>query len=66
MLEIKPLWQAYLDRKHKHEQQGIVDAELETYRWMIEVLRVSLFAQELKTKMPVSAKRVKKQMELVQ
>lgn len=65
MLEIKPLWQDYLDRKQKHEQQGIVDVELENYRWMVEELRVSLFAQELKTKMPVSAKRVKKQMESV-
>ncbi len=65
MLEIKPLWQDYLDRKQRHEQQGIVDVELENYRWMVEELRVSLFAQELKTKMPVSAKRVKKQMESV-
>ena len=63
--EIKSLWQAYFDRKQKHEKQGVVDVELETYRWMIEELRVSLFAQELKTKLPVSAKRVKKQMELV-
>ena len=63
VLEIKPLWQAYLDRKQKHDKQGIVDAELETYRWMIEELRVSLFAQELKTKMPVSVQRLKKQWE---
>ena len=65
VLEIKPLWQAYLDRKQKHDKQGIVDAELETYRWMIEELRVSLFAQELKTKMPVSVQRLKKQWERV-
>ncbi len=65
VLEIKPLWQAYLDRKQKHEKQGIVDAELETYRWMIEELRVSLFAQELKTRMPVSVQRLKKQLERV-
>ncbi len=64
-LELKPLWQFYMDRKKRHEEQGIVDAELDTYRWMVEELRVSLFAQELKTKMPVSVKRVKNQMELV-
>jgi ATP-dependent helicase HrpA len=40
-----------------------MDAELKTCRWMIEELRVSLFAQELKTKVPVSAKRVKQRME---
>ena len=65
LLEIKPLWQTYLDRKQKHEKQGIVDAELETYRWMIEELRVSLFAQELKTRVPVSVQRLKKQWEKV-
>jgi ATP-dependent helicase HrpA len=65
LLEIKPLWQAYMDRKQKHQKQGIVDVELETYRWMIEELRVSLFAQELKTKMPVSVQRLKKQLERV-
>lgn len=60
MLEIKPLWQKYLERKARHEKQGIVDPELEKYRWMIEELRVSLFAQELGTKMPVSVKRLEK------
>ncbi len=64
-LELRPLWQFYMDRKKRHEEQGVVDVELDTYRWMVEELRVSLFAQELKTKMPVSVKRVKKQMELV-
>ncbi len=63
--EIQPLWQAYEARKTKHRQQGMVDPQLETYRWMIEELRVSLFAQELRTKLPVSVKRVKKQMEKV-
>ena len=61
MLEIKPLWDDYLARLEKQQQQGIVDPELTTYRWMIEELRVSLFSQELKTKIPVSAKRLKKQ-----
>jgi ATP-dependent helicase HrpA len=30
------------------------------YRWLIEELRVSLFAQELRTPQPVSAKRLDK------
>lgn len=33
-------------------------AALVEYRWMVEELRVSLFAQELKTHVPVSAKRL--------
>ncbi len=33
---------------------------LDEYRWMIEELRISLFTQELKTKLPVSIKRMDK------
>jgi len=66
MMEVKPLWEEYLVRLEKQQQQGIIDAELSTYRWMIEELRVSLFSQELKTKMPVSAKRLKKRWSKVQ
>lgn len=36
------------------------------YRWMVEEFRVSLFAQELKTKMPVSIKRLDKAWEQYQ
>jgi len=35
-------------------------AELEQFGWLLEELRVSLFAQELKTPVPVSAKRLGK------
>ncbi len=65
VLEIKPLWQAYVDRLEKHQQQGAVDPELGRYRWMIEELRVSLFAQTLGTKIPVSAKRLRQQLQRV-
>ncbi|MCL2876627.1 MAG: ATP-dependent RNA helicase HrpA, partial [Betaproteobacteria bacterium] len=34
--------------------------ELEDFRWLLEELRVSLFAQTLKTPMPVSVKRLQK------
>src|SRR5690606_38183175 len=36
-------------------------SELATWRWMIEEYRVSLFAQELKTAVPVSEKRMEEQ-----
>ena len=38
----------------------VTDARLEEFRWLLEELRVSLFAQELKTPMPVSVKRLQK------
>jgi ATP-dependent helicase HrpA len=51
---IRPLWQNALKLKDRLEPKA---AE---YRWMIEELRVSLFAQELRTPFPVSVKRVTK------
>src|SRR5690606_34019944 len=36
------------------------DAQLEAFRWLLEELRVALFAQELRTPMPVSVKRLQK------
>lgn len=41
--------------------EGRQSAELDRYRWMIEEYRVSLFAQTLGTRMPVSAQRLAKQ-----
>jgi ATP-dependent helicase HrpA len=42
------------------------DPKLVEFRWMLEELRVSLFAQELRTPMPVSAKRLQKVWESMQ
>jgi hypothetical protein len=39
---------------------GATDARLDDFRWRIEELRVSLYAQELKTPYPVSFKRLDK------
>ena len=41
-------------------QRGQWSERAEEFRWMCEELRVSLFAQELKTPMPVSVKRLQK------
>nr|WP_217343850.1 ATP-dependent RNA helicase HrpA [Noviherbaspirillum sp. L7-7A]MBV0877935.1 ATP-dependent RNA helicase HrpA [Noviherbaspirillum sp. L7-7A] len=46
--------------------QGGRDPKMQEYRWLLEELRVSLFAQELKTPMPVSAKRLQKVWEAMQ
>ena len=42
------------------------DPKMHEFRWMLEELRVSLFAQELKTPMPVSVKRLQKVWESMQ
>lgn len=42
------------------------DPRMEEYRWMLEELRVSLYAQELRTPMPVSVKRLQKVWESMQ
>jgi ATP-dependent helicase HrpA len=62
---VRPLWKQYLSRLEKHRKDGVSDAELMTYRWMLEELRISVFAQELKTAVPISVQRVEKQWERV-
>jgi len=57
MHEVVHQWQARdLQLRHDHRQ----DARLDEIRWLLEELRVSLFAQEIKTAIPVSVKRVQK------
>ncbi|SEO46367.1 ATP-dependent RNA helicase HrpA [Nitrosovibrio sp. Nv6] len=57
---IAGLWNQYEQRLEKHRKAGICDPALAEFRWQIEELRISLFAQELKTPYPVSAKRLQK------
>ena len=57
--ELEQMWQEKTDGLVK---QGLpVSDDLAAFRWMIEELRVSLFAQELKTPYPVSVKRLLKE-----
>ena len=44
-------------------KQGVANPQVEQFRWMLEELRVQLFAQELRTPVPVSVKRLEKQWE---
>jgi ATP-dependent helicase HrpA len=41
-------------------RHGALDGEFEQFGWLLEELRVSLFAQELRTPVPVSVKRLTK------
>src|SRR5262245_49914054 len=56
--EIAPLQTSLL--RELAARKGVIDPRLQEFRWLLEELRVSLFAQELRTPMPVSAKRLAK------
>jgi ATP-dependent helicase HrpA len=47
-------------RREAAARRGAAHPGLEQFGWLLEELRVSLFAQELKTPVPVSAKRLAK------
>ncbi|HET9472231.1 MAG TPA: DUF3418 domain-containing protein, partial [Usitatibacter sp.] len=57
---VQTLWDDYAARAEGSPQAGRANPRVEEYRWLIEELRVSLFAQELRTPFPVSAKRLAK------
>ncbi|WPM25353.1 DUF3418 domain-containing protein [Pseudomonas sp. P1B16] len=59
--ELANLWAQYKTRADKHAQEGKRDEQLTLYRWLLEEYRVSLFAQQLGTKVPISDKRLSKQ-----
>lgn len=59
--ELDELWQRWQDYRSKQGEAMVAETPgLVEYRWLIEEYRVSLFAQTLKTRMPVSAKRLQK------
>ena len=52
--KIEAKYQAVL----KVQPKGVVDPDVAEVRWLIEELRVSLFAQQLGTRVPISVKRI--------
>lgn len=64
LAEVAPHWQRLVDYLAKEGDYRLAqNSELLDYRWWIEELRISLFAQTLKTQVPVSDKRLDKQWE---
>ena len=61
--EVVALEQPY--RRESAARRGAETAEFAQFGWLLEELRVSLFAQELKTPVPVSVKRLSKLWETV-
>ena len=58
LAELRPQEQRYW--RLVAERKGAVDARMQEFRWLLEELRVSFFAQELRTPQPVSVKRLEK------
>ncbi|WP_078455479.1 ATP-dependent RNA helicase HrpA [Solemya velum gill symbiont] len=57
MSNLQQEWQQRYQQMHKDHLQ---DERIEEIRWMLEELRISLFAQEVKTAYPISIKRIEK------
>jgi ATP-dependent helicase HrpA len=58
--EIAQLERPALREEARQRKGGGVDPQLAQFRWLVEELRVQAFAQELRTPVPVSAKRLAK------
>ena len=58
LAELRPQEQRYW--RLVAERKGVVDERMSEFRWLLEELRVSFFAQELRTPQPVSIKRLDK------
>jgi len=58
LAELRPQEQRYW--RLVAERKGAVDERMLEFRWLLEELRVSFFAQELRTPQPVSLKRLDK------
>jgi ATP-dependent helicase HrpA len=56
--QVVPLWNTWLEQQDKLRLRGVPAEDLETFRWLIEELRVSLFAPELKAAVPVSPQKL--------
>ncbi len=56
--ELAPMWRGALELLKRQDELGLDPAKVAEYRWLCEEFRVSLFAQELRTAVPVSVKRL--------
>jgi ATP-dependent helicase HrpA len=61
--ELQLYWRRYQEKSDLGHTK--LASEIDSLRWMIEEYRVSLFAQSLGTKIPVSAKRLDKRFQLL-
>ena len=64
--QVAPYQEALNKLRSLPHTSPVARREIETFRWMIEEFKVSLFAQELGTAAPISAKRLDQQLEIIQ
>ena len=64
--DLKPYLERWQERQLAHAAGGLEDPALEEFGWMLQEMRISLFAQELKTAGPVSFTRLDRQWQKVQ
>jgi ATP-dependent helicase HrpA len=57
---VAQFWQQYSERRQYYDKHEMVHEGLDDWRWLLEEFRVSLFAQALGTRVPVSEKRLQK------
>ncbi len=56
--ELAPLWRGAVELLKRQDALGLSPTKVAEYRWLCEEFRVSLFAQDLRTAVPVSSKRL--------
>ncbi|MEJ7602996.1 MAG: ATP-dependent RNA helicase HrpA, partial [Kofleriaceae bacterium] len=56
--QVVPLWQRYVAKRDELLAKGRARADLDDFAWLVEELRVQVFAPELKTAVPVSLQRL--------
>jgi ATP-dependent helicase HrpA len=64
--ELAPLAAQWQREQARRDKSGEHDPQMEQFRWLLEEPRVQLFAQELKTPVPVSVKRLAKMWQSMQ
>ncbi len=62
---VAPFWQRYRDLATSEQRSSCNQLALANYRWLVEEYRISTFAQELKTPVPISPQRLEKQWQMV-
>jgi len=56
--QVLPFFRAYLEKRADLLARGVPEEDLESFRWLLEELRVSVFAPELRAAVPVSPQRL--------
>jgi ATP-dependent helicase HrpA len=55
--QVVPLWQAFVARHNELRAKGRLQSELDDFAWLVEELRVQVFAPELKTAVAINPAR---------